>query len=142
MKLPFRRAATAPAADPSLNEFLGAAPPSRRRRWIKWGLVAIGVVLLALGVRSCVQPTPTGTYLTKPAVRGDLTVTVTATGTLKPTNEVQVGSEQSGIVTQVFADNNDRVTKGQPLARLDTARLTDTITQDRAALNLAVAQVD
>ncbi len=146
MRSPFRRraAAAAPAgdADVDLDAFLDAPAPSRRRRWIKWGLVALGVVLLALLARSCVQPAPTGEYLTKPAVRGDLTVTVSATGTLKPTNEVQVGSEQSGIVTAVFADNNDRVQKGQPLARLDTSRLTDTITQNRAALNLARAQVD
>lgn len=145
MRLPFRRAAATDdraVDDQELNDFLGAPPPSRRRKWIKWGLVALGVVLLALLVRSCAQPEPTGEYLTKAAVRGDLTVTVTATGTIKPTNEVQVGSEQSGIVTAVFVDNNDRVSKGQPLARLDTARLTDTITQNRAALNLAVAQVD
>ena len=145
MRLPFRRrtaTATDALADADLDEFLDAPRPSRRRTWIKWGLVAVGVVLLALLVRSCAQPAATGEYLTKPAARGDLTVTVSATGTLKPTNEVQVGSEQSGIVTAVFADNNDRVSKGQPLARLDISRLTDTITQNRAALNLARAQVD
>ena len=149
MKMPFRRlspavpATSAAAADGvDLDEFLDAPRPSRTRRWIKWGLVVLGVVLLVLLLRGCLQPAATGEYLTKSAARGDLTVTVSATGTLKPTNEVQVGSEQSGIVTQVFADNNDRVTKGQPLARLDTSRLTDAITQNRAALNLARAQVD
>src|SRR6185503_1929670 len=82
-----------------------------------------------------------GGYATETARRGNLQVTVTATGNLQPTNEVQVGSEQSGLVTQVFVDNNDRVTQGQPLARLDTARLQDALTQAQAAVASAQAQV-
>lgn len=144
MRLPFRRrtaVATDPAA-PDLDEFLDAPRPKPWKRWLKIGGIVLVVALLVLGVSQCFKPTPEGVFLTKAATRGDLTVTVSATGTLKPTNEVQVGSEQSGIVTAVFADNNDRVVKGQPLARLDTSRLTDTITQNDAALNLARAQVD
>ncbi len=57
-----------------------------------------------------------GGYATETVRRGNLTVTVSATGNLQPTNEVEVGSEQSGLVTQVFVDNNDRVTAG-PAAR-------------------------
>ena len=128
--------------DADLGEFLGEKKRPRWRRWIKWGVLALFLLLIAFGISRCFAPSPEGIYLTKPVVRGDLTVTVTATGTLKPTNEVQVGSEQSGIITAVFADNNDRVTKGQPLARLDVSRLNDAITQNRAALNLAEAQVD
>src|SRR3546814_9298901 len=51
-----------------------------------------------------------------------------------------LGSEQSGLITNVYVDNNDTVAKGQPLARLDTARLSDTILQNRAALASAEAQ--
>ena len=150
MRLPFRRrpATTATVDGPTavdtvdLNEFLDAPRARPWKRWLKIGGIVLVVALLVLGVSQCFKPTPTGLYVLKPVTRGDLTVTVSATGTLKPTNEVQVGSEQSGIVTAVFADNNDRVTKGQPLARLDTSRLTDAITQNRAALNLAGAQVD
>ncbi|MGB7904275.1 MAG: efflux RND transporter periplasmic adaptor subunit, partial [Steroidobacteraceae bacterium] len=78
---------------------------------------------------------------TTPVQRGDLRVTVSATGNLKPTNEVEVGSELSGLVTEVNVDNNDRVTKGQVLARIDTARLQDTIAQSRASLQSAIASV-
>src|SRR3546814_16422663 len=73
--------------------------------------------------------------------RGDLTVTVSATGNLKPINQVDVGSEQSGLITDVYVDVNDRVTKGQVLARLDTSRLIDTVNQSRAALAAAEAGV-
>src|SRR3546814_20615020 len=51
-----------------------------------------------------------------------------------------LGSEQSGLITNVYVDNNDTVTKGQPLARLDTARLNDTTLQTRAALASPEAQ--
>ena len=145
MRLPFRKPAAVTVGDPAspdLDEFLDAPRPRPWKRWLKIAGVVLVVALLALGVSQCFKPTPEGVYILKPVTRGDLTVTVTATGTLKPTNEVQVGSEQSGIVTAVFADNNDRVAKGQPLARLDTSRLTDTITQNQAALRLAGAQVD
>ena len=130
------------AAPASLDEFLGVTPPSKRKKYIKWGAIAIVLLLLVLLVARCAAPKPPGEYLTKAAERSDLTVTVTATGTLKPTNEVQVGSEQSGIMTQVFVDNNDHVTRGQAIARLDTSRLNDAIIQNHAALNLATAQVD
>lgn len=145
MKLPFRRRAALAgetSAGTDLNEFLDAPRPKPWKRWLTIGLLVLFVALLALGVSRCFAPAPEGLYIMKPVTRGDLTVTVSATGTLRPTNEVQVGSEQSGIVTAVFADNNDRVVKGQPLARLDTSRLTDAITQNQAALNLARAQVD
>ena len=73
--------------------------------------------------------------------RGDLTVIVTATGTLQPTNKVDVGSELSGIIKSVEVDYNDRVKVGQVLARLDTSKLEAQVTQSRAALESAKAKV-
>jgi HlyD family secretion protein len=52
-----------------------------------------------------------------------------------------VGSEISGLVPAVYAQANDRVVKGQVLARVDTARLEDAITRSRAALAAAQASV-
>ena len=80
-------------------------------------------------------------YATAPVQRGDLRVTVSATGNLQPTNKVEVGSELSGLVTEVNVDNNDVVAKGDVLARLDTSRLQDAIAQSRAALQSAQAGV-
>jgi HlyD family secretion protein len=80
-------------------------------------------------------------FITQPAKTGDLTVTVTATGNLEPTNQVDVGSELSGIVRVVEVDYNDPVTKGQVLARLDTTKLEAQVLQSRAALEGARAKV-
>lgn len=80
-------------------------------------------------------------YATEEVRRGDLVVTVSATGKLQPTNQVDVGSELSGTLQEVFVDDNDRVTKGQVLARLDVSKLQDQIERSRAALAAAQAQL-
>lgn len=80
-------------------------------------------------------------YKTVQAHKGDVTVTVSATGNLQPTNKVEVGSELSGIVTAVEVDYNDQVQAGQVLARLDTSKLTAQVLQSRAALDSARAGV-
>ena len=132
---------TASADQASLEAFLGAPP---HRPWYKRPLYIVGLILL-LGLLYLLSRCFTGTaaagYATETARRDHLRVTVSATGNLQPTNEVQVGSEQSGLITQVFVDNNDRVTAGQPLARLDTARLRDALIQAQAGLASAEAQV-
>jgi HlyD family secretion protein len=81
-------------------------------------------------------------YLTEEVVRGNLTVTVSATGNLQPTNQVDVGSELSGTIEAVLVDDNDRVQKGQLLARLDLSKLNDQVAKSEAALASAAAQVD
>jgi len=125
-----------------LDNFLGIQPPSRRGRLIKYGLIALGVVLLLVVLyRGFFGGTPAATYATEPLRRGDLTVTVAATGNLAPTNQIAVGSEISGLVEAVYAQANDRVAKGQVLARLDTSRLQDAIVRSQAALDAAQAGV-
>ncbi|WP_114954775.1 efflux RND transporter periplasmic adaptor subunit [Sphingosinicella terrae] len=134
--------AAAPAAGAgNLDDFLGAPPARPWWRRPKWILAALGLVALLFLLSRCFAGEAGGGYATETARRGNLTVTVSATGNLQPTNQVEVGSEQSGLVTQVFVDNNDRVTVGQPLARLDTSRLQDTIVQAQAGLAAAQAQV-
>ena len=80
-------------------------------------------------------------YKTEQVRRGELTVIVTATGTLQPTNTVSVGSELSGIIKSVEVNYNDRVKIGQVLARLDTSKLEAQLTQSKAALESAKAKV-
>ncbi len=112
----------------------------RRRRWLVWGgsgvAIAAAIVIWTLsGGGAKVQ------YQTQTVQRGALTVTVTATGTLEPTNQVDVGSELSGIVKTVEADYNERVKAGQVLARLDTTKLEAQVRQSEAALASAAAKV-
>jgi len=80
-------------------------------------------------------------YVTEVTSKGNLTLTVTANGTLQPTRSVNIGSELSGTVRRVLVDVNDRVKKGQVLVVLDTDKLGDQVTRSRAALASANAQL-
>ena len=128
-------------ADPVLDDFLGTKPVPAWRKWGKWVAVGVGVILLLLLLKSCLGGTAKPEYATEAVQRGSLSVSVSATGKLAPTNQVQVGSELSGLVTKVAVDVNDRVTQGQALALIDPSRFQDTVNQSRAALNAAQATV-
>lgn len=124
-----------------LDEFLGTPAVPWWRRYLKWVLIGAGALLLALLGWQLFGTSNEVRYSTAEVSRGNLTVTVSATGKLAPTNQVTVGSELSGLVVSVTADVNDRVVKGQPIALLDTSRLDDAIAQSAAALNANIAQV-
>ena len=124
-----------------LDDFLGTRPVPVWRRHGKWVLVALGMLLLLLLLRSLFFGTAKTEYASETVRRGSLSVSVSATGKLAPTNQVEVGSELSGLVTKVVVDVNDRVTKGQPLALVDPSRFQDTVNQSKAALNAAQAAV-
>jgi HlyD family secretion protein len=80
-------------------------------------------------------------FKTEQVRRGDLLVRVTATGTLQPVNQVEVGTEVSGTIESVAVDYNDRVVANGVLARLDTDQLDARLRQSQAALALAKARV-
>ena len=129
-------------ADSALDDFLGVKPAPAWRRYVKWVAVAIGVVLLLLlANRLFFGKAAVQEYATAPATRGDLTVTVSATGKLAPTNQVTVGSQLSGLVTKVVVDVNDRVVAGQPLALIDPQQIEDQIRQVQAQISANQAQV-
>ncbi len=125
----------------NLDDFLGAKPVSPRARWIKWGAIVVVLLIVLFLLSRCFGGSDEPGYSTQAARTGDLTVTVSATGNLKPVNQVDVGSEQSGLITHVYVDVNDKVTKGQLLAQLDTSRLQDTVNQNRAQVAASQAQV-
>ena len=130
-------------ADQALDDFLGVKPQPAWRRWAKWGAIALGVLLLAVLLSRCAFGGATKVdYATAPATRGDLTVTVSATGKLAPTNQVTVGSQLSGLVTKVVVDVNDHVTAGQPLALIDPQQIEDQIRAGEATLAANQAQVN
>lgn len=130
-------------ADEELIAKLGLGRSGARRRVVRWAillLVACGIAAaIYYGVQGAANPPLT--YRTEEARRGDLTVTVTATGTLQPRNQVDVGSEISGRLRTVAVDYNDRVTAGQTLAELDTDLLDAQVLQSQASLDSAEATV-
>ena len=80
-------------------------------------------------------------FVVEPASRVDLTVIITATGSVQPTNQVDVSSELSGTVRSVLVDYNSPVKVGQVLAELDTDKLKATLNSSRARLASVKAKV-
>ncbi len=113
----------------------------RSRRWLWLGVLVVAGAIGAGSLLLLGDPETEIRYETAPARRGDLTVTVTATGELQPVVQVEVGTEISGTIQTVSADFNDRVRVGQVLARLDTDQLQARRRQAEAALMLARARV-
>jgi HlyD family secretion protein len=113
-----------------------------RRRVKRWMTVAcllvviIGVVI-ALNMRSSSKSI---SYETEKVKKGDLQITVTATGNLEATNQVEVGSELSGIITSVKVDFNTVVSKGQALAYLDDTKYKAAVLKARAEVASAEAK--
>ncbi|UJW76850.1 efflux RND transporter periplasmic adaptor subunit [Rhizobium sp. SL42] len=95
----------------------------------------------AYGIYALTTRTASYTYATAEVKKGDLTVMVTATGSVEPTVQVDVSSEQSGTIREVLVAENTQVTKGEVLARLDTAKLTAELKGSEAALAAAKASV-
>jgi HlyD family secretion protein len=124
----------------NMDQFLGQKAARRGRFW-KWIWIAVGVLIVLLLLARCFAPRKPTNYATAPITRGDLTVTVSATGNLAPTNQVNVGSQVSGLIREVYVRNNDKVTKGQPLAQLDLPLLKAAVGQTEAALQVAEASV-
>lgn len=123
-----------------IQDMLNRNTPKRRplRRLV---LAGIAVIALAAAYTSFSGDSTTVRYRTQDVTRGNLQVTVAASGTLAPTNQVDVGSELSGIISDVLVDENDKVIIGQVLARLDPAKLNDAITRSQATLVAAQASV-
>ncbi|KLE03655.1 efflux RND transporter periplasmic adaptor subunit [Aliarcobacter butzleri] len=78
-------------------------------------------------------------YITKRVTQGDLSVVVSTTGNLNPTNSVEIGIEVSGTLKEIFVDFNDEVKAGQILAKIDTVKLQSQVDSSTAALAIAVA---
>jgi HlyD family secretion protein len=129
-------------SNPDVARTLGsyAREPAPWKRYVKWIVIAaIGALALYFIVfRGDGAAT---TYRTEEARRGDIVVTVTATGNLEPRNQVDIGSELSGTMREVYVDVNDEVKQGQVLAVLDTTRLRAQVLQQESSLASAQARV-
>lgn len=120
-----------------------ATAPSKRRLPVKAAAVALALIVLAGGYAwlQARHEARAPQFRTEAVTRGNLVVTVSATGNLQPTNKVDVGSEISGTIEIVNVDDNDRVRKGQVLARLDLTKLDAQVQKSRSAVRSAQAKV-
>jgi HlyD family secretion protein len=122
-----------PGQIPDILKSSRAGPLAGKRRWL---IVAVLVLVVAalLFLPPGGNDQRQGRFLTEDAARNSLVVTISASGTLQPTRSVDVGSELSGTLEAVLANENDRVKRGQVVARLDTAKLDDAVVKSRAAV--------
>ena len=111
----------------------------RRTIWIIVAVVAALGLLLFL--RRCGASGGT-TYQTATVTRGAITQVVTATGTLNPVVNVQVGSQVSGNIAKLFVDFNSQVKAGQVVAQIDPAIFQATVTQAEGDLASAQAGLE
>jgi HlyD family secretion protein len=113
------------------------------KRFYPWLVVIVGLLVIAFVVRQF-RNNGTADYQTATVTRGPITQAVTATGTLNPVVNVQVGSQVSGNISKLFVDFNSQVKAGQVVAQIDPALFQATVTQAegdvanaQAALELA-----
>lgn len=133
---------TAPVADITQTLGIGHAK-DKRRHYLKWSGITVVTIVIVIIVLQLFgnDSSQTVRYRTAEVTRGKLTVAVTATGTLQPVNQVDVGSEISGTIQTVLVDYNDRVKQDQILATMNTDQLQAKVNQASASLELARAQV-
>jgi len=126
-----------------LSKLISASQSGSSFRWIVWLVVLAalaGAGYFAWSKSNATEVAPF-TYTTEPVKRGEIKLTVTATGNLEPTTEVTIGSMLSGNAGEVYVDINDRVKKGQELAKIIIRRLDQDTDNSRAALNASRAKV-
>lgn len=108
--------------DTAIAGIVAQRSPKRRLGW-RIGAALVVMVAVGAGWYGTRGSGETVTWVTEPATLADLTVTITATGSVQPTTQVDVSSELSGTLAAVEVDYNDSVTVGQVLARLDDTKL-------------------
>ncbi len=113
----------------------------KQRRFLITAIVVVLGVLIGLFFLRRGRDDGGDQYRTEAASRGDITATATATGTLSAVTTVQVGSQVSGIISELHADFNSQVQQGQLLAELDPTPFLQTVEQRQADVTRSTIEV-
>src|SRR5881628_3172743 len=111
------------------------------KRFLPWVVLIVALLIVASVVRQC-RNAVAENYQISMITRGPVTQAVTATGTLNPVINVQVGSQVSGNIAKLFADFNSQVKAGQVVAQIDPALFQATVTQAEGDLANAQAALE
>jgi HlyD family secretion protein len=111
------------------------------KRFFPWVALVAGLFIIAFVIRQC-RSGGAASYQTATIMRGPITQAVTATGTLNPVVNVQVGSQVSGNIAKLFVDFNSQVRAGQVVAQIDPALFQATVTQAEGDLANAQAALE
>jgi HlyD family secretion protein len=113
----------------------------KQRRFLVIAILVVVGVLVGLFFLRRGKDDGADHYRTEAVSRGDVTTTVSATGTASAVTTVQVGSQVSGIVAKLYADFNSQVKKGQILAELDPTPFLQQVEQRRADVTKSQVEV-
>ena len=108
-------------------------------------LIAVAVVVVVGGGIWFFTGSPAKhkvTYATANVSKGDISNSVTATGTIEPVIEVEVGTQVSGIIDKIYVDYNSVVTKGQLIAEMDRITLQSELASQKATYDGAKAEYE
>jgi len=111
------------------------------KRFFPLLVIIIGLIVFAFVLRQC-RHSGAANYQTVTVTHGPLTQAVTATGTLNPVVNVQVGSQVSGNIAKLFADFNSQVKAGDVVAQIDPALFQATVTQTEGDVASAQAALE
>ena len=100
--------------------------------------VIVGGAALSLMLKDDVK---VGSYITHKLAKGDIVEKITASGTINPISTINIGTQVSGTISEIYVYYNSKVTKNQLLAQIDPALFEATVGQRRAALSVAKAEV-
>ncbi|HLI97384.1 MAG TPA: efflux RND transporter periplasmic adaptor subunit [Candidatus Baltobacteraceae bacterium] len=119
-----------------------AAPPKRKqsRRWMLVALLVLVLLAAAIAVLLASRARSAPSYETTAVVRGRLTQSVTASGTINPEDTISVGTQVSGTIETLYVDYNSPVHQGQVLAQIEPSQFVAQLSQARAAFAQAQAQ--
>src|SRR5882672_955123 len=107
---------------------------------MRLALVAVLFMMAIVGLGYTYgQDNQSSTFITAPVERGTISAQVKATGTIEAVLSVDVSSQLSGRIADVFVNFNDPVAAGQPLARLDQDIFVARVNEAKAALKVAAA---
>jgi len=111
------------------------------KRFLPAAAIVIALLLILFGARRCTSG-GSSAYQTSTVTRGSITQLVTATGTLNPVVNVQVGSQVSGNIAKLFVDFNSEVKAGQTVAQIDPMLFQAAVTQAEGDLASAQAALE
>ncbi|MBP1850061.1 efflux RND transporter periplasmic adaptor subunit [Rhizobium halophytocola] len=135
MSNPPDQASPTKTSSEELSALLKSSAKRRRGSVWLWRIVVVLALVAGAGLYLFVTGGETTySYTTTAVKKGDVTVLVTATGSLEPTVQIDVSSEQSGTVREVMVDYNSQVKKGEVIARLDTTSLEASLKSAKASL--------
>ena len=119
-------------------------PAKRKSSWLKWVLALLAIAAAGAGWRwYSDRPNEDDVeYRKAPVAKGDIVQSVTANGQINPVKNVQVGSQISGIIKDLYVDFNARVTNGQVIAQIDPSTYQQNLTLAEAELANAKASLE